>query len=199
MRLAILKTITAHKSLAHSRTVSAAEYASSVPDSLKYYTSKNRVVYGGGGILPDYIVPLDTLTSKVAGAVIGGSLDQLFAREWFETHEQEYRDAWGERRAEFIGSYQLEPEVWNAFWEFAKDKGLKLSDDAALAETEDDVFTYADVESQRQTFEIRIKALLARQLYGRGVWHPIVNTIDPELTEALNLWNLAEELAVVNR
>ena len=31
------------------------------PDSLKYHTLiKNRVVYGGGGILPDYLVPIDT-------------------------------------------------------------------------------------------------------------------------------------------
>ncbi len=189
----------AHKSLAHTKSMSADEYASSVPDSLKYYTSKNRVVYGGGGILPDYIVPLDTLTSKVAGAVIGGSMDQLFAREWFETHEQQFRDEWGERREEFIASYQVGPEVWNAFWDFAKEKGFEITDDEARAESETEVFTSADIESQRQTFETRLKALLARQLYGRGVWHPIVNSIDPELKEALNLWNLAEELAVVNR
>lgn len=31
------------------------------PDSLKYYTLRNkRVVYGGGGIMPDYFVPMDT-------------------------------------------------------------------------------------------------------------------------------------------
>ena len=32
-----------------------------LPDSLKYYTNlKKRTVYGGGGILPDIFVPLDT-------------------------------------------------------------------------------------------------------------------------------------------
>ena len=31
-----------------------------VPDSLKYYTDNKRVVYGGGGILPDIFVPIDT-------------------------------------------------------------------------------------------------------------------------------------------
>ena len=30
-----------------------------VPDSLKYYTDNKRVVYGGGGILPDIFVPID--------------------------------------------------------------------------------------------------------------------------------------------
>jgi carboxyl-terminal processing protease len=31
------------------------------PDSLKYYTAGNRVVYGGGGIMPDIFVPMDTV------------------------------------------------------------------------------------------------------------------------------------------
>lgn len=31
-----------------------------IPDSLKYYTDNKRVVYGGGGILPDIFVPIDT-------------------------------------------------------------------------------------------------------------------------------------------
>jgi carboxyl-terminal processing protease len=31
------------------------------PDSLKYYTAGNRVVYGGGGIMPDIFVPMDTI------------------------------------------------------------------------------------------------------------------------------------------
>ena len=31
-----------------------------IPDSLKYYTDNKRVVYGGGGILPDILVPIDT-------------------------------------------------------------------------------------------------------------------------------------------
>jgi carboxyl-terminal processing protease len=31
----------------------------SIGDTTKYYTSKNRVVYGGGGIMPDYFIPLE--------------------------------------------------------------------------------------------------------------------------------------------
>ena len=185
------------KSLTHSGSFRSTEYEEGVPDSLKFYTSKNRLVYGGGGILPDYILPLDTLVSKVASAVIQGSVDQLFAREWFEDHEPRYRDIWGERKEEFIKTYTIEPEVWNAFWEYAKEKGIEVTSDKSMAD-ETNIFTMADVESQRKTFETRLKALIARQLFGRGVWHPIVNAIDPEINEALELWILAEELAVVN-
>lgn len=34
------------------------------PDSLKFYTTKNRLVYGGGGIMPDIFIPADT--SKIS-------------------------------------------------------------------------------------------------------------------------------------
>ena len=110
-----------------------------------------------------------------------------------------YRDTWGTRKAEFIDTYRIGPDVWDAFWEFARDKGIEVTDDAARVNTDADIYAMSDVESQRNTFETRIKALLARQLYGRGVWHPIVNTIDPELNEAVELWGLVEELAVLHR
>lgn len=186
-----------HKSLAHD--VNTSDYADTVPDSLKFYTSKNRLVFGGGGILPDYVVPLDTMTSKIASAVIGGQMDQLFARKWFEEHEQKYRDAWGDRKDDFIDNFQVDAEIWDGFWKYAEEQGIKITADASVADSEADVFTMADVESQRKTFETRLKALLARQLYGRGVWHPIVNSIDPEINKALELWNLVDELAVLHR
>jgi carboxyl-terminal processing protease len=188
-----------HKSFAEATGFSLDEYVDTIPDSLKYYTAKKRVVYGGGGILPDYIVPLDTLSSDVAGAVISNAIDQLFARKWFEEHEQTYRDHWGDRSEEFIRSFEIDSDVWNAFWEYAEENGIKVSDNAAEVDSSADTYAASDVEAQRLTFETRLKALLARQLYGRGVWHPIVNSIDPEINEALKLWTRAEELAVNNR
>ena len=187
------------KSLKNVTSFSLHEYVDSIPDSLKFYTANKRLVYGGGGILPDYIVPIDTLQSDVAGAVINGAMDQLFAREWFETHEQQFRDEWGERKQEFISTYTISEEVWDSFWAFASERGVEIVDDASLANAEEDRYSVADVESQRETFEVRIKALLARQLYGRGIWHPIVNSIDPEINEAMRLWGQAEELAAYNR
>ncbi len=187
-----------HKSLADGVSFSVNDYVNSIPDSLKYYTAHKRVVFGGGGILPDYIVPLDTLSAEVTRSIIGNALDQQFARTWFEEHEQGYRDTWGNRKQEFLDSYRLEPEVWDAFWEFAAENGVKVANDAAAAEESDDLFTLEEVESQRETVEVRVKALIARHLYGRGVWHPIVNTIDPEIKEALKLWMRAEELAALS-
>ncbi len=188
-----------HKSFADASGFSMNEYADSVPDSLKYYTAQKRIVFGGGGILPDYIVPLDTLSSEVAGAIISNAIDQLFAREWFEDHEQSFRDTWGDRQDDFIQNYTVDTELWDAFWAYADEKGIHVTSNQSEVDAAADMYAASDVASQRLTFETRLKALIARQLYGRGVWHPIVNSIDPEIKEAINLWDRAEELAVYHR
>ena len=188
-----------HKSFADASGFSMSEYVDSVPDSLKYYTAQKRIVYGGGGILPDYIVPLDTLSSEVAGAIISNAIDQLFAREWFEEHEASFRDTWGDRQDDFVKNYTVDAELWDAFWAYADEKGIHVTSDDAEVDAAADMYAASDVASQRLTFETRLKALIARQLYGRGVWHPIVNSIDPEIKEAISLWDRAEELAVYHR
>ena len=184
------------KSFKDAASYSVNEYVDSVPDSLKYYTANKRVVFGGGGILPDYIIPVDTLSSDVASAIFASSLDQQFARQWFESHEQQYRDEWANRQDEFIATYSVKGEVWDEFMAFLSERDIVITDDETKADPEKDIYFRADFESQRETFEIRIKALIARQLYGRGVWQPIVNSIDNEINEAMRLWPEAEGLAV---
>jgi len=186
-----------HKSI--KETVDKRDYLKNMPDSLRYYTANKRVVYGGGGIMPDFIIPIDTLSSDVASAVLGSSLDQQFARQWFETNEQKFRDEWSDRKDDFIDSFEVSPEMWDAFWAFNKEMGIEVAQNEADANPESDVYGMADVESQRETFEVRLKALIARQLYGRGVWQPIVNSIDLEINEAMKLWEQAEELSVYNK
>ena len=178
---------------------SSEEYMNSAPDSLKFSTTHNRIVLGGGGIMPDFIVPLDTLTSPLASAVLSKRLDQEFARDWFESHEKDLRNTWTNEQKQYIDSYKLEPQIWDAFWKFTEEKGLSYTSDASAASEDDMVFSMAEIEDNRELIETRIKALLARQLYGIGVWHPIVNGIDSELKEALSLWDQSEKLAALNQ
>ena len=61
------------------------------PDSLKYYTLKNtRLVYGGGGIMPDYFVSIDTsyYSDYYRQLVRKGLLNQ-FVLEYVDSHRTE--------------------------------------------------------------------------------------------------------------
>ena len=62
------------------RTLSAEDILDQIPDSLKYETSTGRIVVGGGGIVPDYIIPRDTISS-FAQVVLGNRLDREFASD----------------------------------------------------------------------------------------------------------------------
>ncbi len=68
-------------------------YADSISfaDSLKYYTNNNRVVYGGGGIMPDIFVPMDTTrASDYYINLRSKNLFNEFSINWAETHREEF-------------------------------------------------------------------------------------------------------------
>ena len=57
----------------------------SLPDSVKYYTAAKRVVYGGGGIIPDIFIPVDTTRmSDYWISLSSKGLINRFALEWAE-------------------------------------------------------------------------------------------------------------------
>ncbi len=57
----------------------------SLPDSVKYYTSAGRVVYGGGGIIPDIFIPVDTTRMSDYWINLNSKgLINRFALEWTE-------------------------------------------------------------------------------------------------------------------
>ncbi len=97
----------------------------SYPDSLKYYTSKGRVVYGGGGIMPDVFVPIDTvrlsdyfLSLRSAGAF------NTFALTWADNHRHDSLYATFDA---FMRNYDS-LAVAKAFDEYAASKNVSRSD-----------------------------------------------------------------------
>jgi carboxyl-terminal processing protease len=59
-------------------------------DTTKYYTRGGRIVHGGGGIMPDYVVPLDTVgVTPYFQKVNGRNLIYLFTMDWGDRHRAE--------------------------------------------------------------------------------------------------------------
>ncbi|MCR4828850.1 MAG: S41 family peptidase [Bacteroidales bacterium] len=60
------------------------------PDSLKFYTKSGRVVYGGGGIMPDVFVPMDTLRlSDYFLSLRSSGAFNTFALNWADAHRSD--------------------------------------------------------------------------------------------------------------
>lgn len=90
-------------------------------DSLKYKTSKGRIVYGGGGIFPDEFIPLDTngtssLLSHLGYSRVVGEFAVLFAEsnEGFEKNYKGYAD--------YNNKFSPSDELVNKLLSFAKEQ-----------------------------------------------------------------------------
>ncbi|MBP3471688.1 MAG: S41 family peptidase [Paraprevotella sp.] len=145
------------------------------PDSLRYKTlRKGRVVYGGGGIMPDYFVPLDTnaytkyhreLMAK--GVIINTNL------KYIDKNRKRLRAEYP-TFADFKVRYEVPEEALKLLQAEADKMKVKPADED---------------ERQRSLPRIRLhlKALVARDLWDMSEYFEIMNTENPLVQKALEL------------
>jgi len=172
------------------------EYLSHIPDSLRYSTDNGRVVFGGGGVMPDIVIPPDS-TSDLNADVVQASIRRgwafLYAREYFDSPEGlAARQAWAQTPDRFFNEFQVSDDHWNGFVAYAEANGLG---DTAENASDDDGFTPADLEMYRGTLEVVLKARMAQRLYRSEAWYPVFNSIDPMIGQLEALWVHARSLA----
>ena len=168
------------------------EYRDSIPDSLAYETDHGRMVFGGGGILPDYVVQPDTTALT---HLVRSGLDYAFARKWFSSHETELRSAWQQRSDEFQSSFEPSDEMIASFWSYAEENGVTITEDPDSVNTAERIYAKVTAQDEQDFVATRVKGYLARLLYGRGVARPVLNRADPVFREAMSLWPSSRELA----
>ena len=177
--------------------VDASAFGADVPDSLVFKTDGGRLVYGGGGVLPDFIVEADTLAPALR-TVIGKNLDNEFARYEIERRGAAFRQQWEGRENEFVRSYRLPAADFDLFLSYAADHGTPVVAERS-SDANEDVLVRSEVEAVRGDIETRIKAFMARRLYDADAFYPVVGQIDPSLQEAMRHWREAQSLAQVSR
>ena len=174
--------------------VPASQMVVDLADSLRFRTDAGRIVYGGGGILPDWLVAADTASAALR-TVIARNLDNEFARQYLDGRGQHLREQWNGRQQDFLRNYVVEDATFRAFLDFAETRGVPVLD-VRPEDEDDDYLLRVQVLDARPEIEARMKAFIARRLYGIEAWYPVVQTIDRTFQEALRLWPEAHELAV---
>ncbi len=116
-----------------------------------YHTRAGRVVRGGGGIVPDVLVPPDTLTGLLR-RVEAGNLAFRFANRWLNTHPQPRPDA---------------PIAvpWAEFLAWLGEEKVQL--------------TAAEAEAQRLPLERAVRREMARRMLGDGAAARVALEGDP--------------------
>ncbi len=155
------------------------------PDSLKYTTKGGRIVYGGGGIMPDVYVPLDTtiytrLYRELAAksCIIQATLRYLekYRKQLIKQYNIEaYRKA----KAKKIENKQYNPaDMIEGFGRY-KD-GFEVPQeliDLTLERAKEAKIQYTDsmLQATMPVLRIQLKALLARDLWDMNEYFQIVN------------------------
>lgn len=180
-------------------SMDASEFKQDVPDSLRYTTRSGRTVFGGGGIVPDFVVQEDTTVSaELFNFLLSKRIDFNFVRNYLDEHGDEFRDKWKEDFQDFRHNFEWSEEDKERLVSNMKDEGLVLDDSVQEPEFEDDTLRISQqlLEENLWINLGRMKAELARQVWGNEKFYPITNDLfNDTLNEAMKLWDEANEVS----
>lgn len=132
------------------------------PDSLKYTTLKRkRTVYGGGGIMPDVYVPLDTTQTTPLHR-------ELLAKSCINNTNLKYAD---KNRKKLKKTYKTF-EDFNANFEVDEDMIDLLKQYADKAKIQ---YTDSTLNATLPLVKLQLKALLARDIWDMNEYYTIIN------------------------
>ncbi|MCD6201292.1 MAG: S41 family peptidase [Bacteroidales bacterium] len=147
------------------------EYADSIhfPDSLKYTTPAGKTVYGGGGIMPDIFVPIDTSgVSRYFLKVRNKGLIYRFALQFTDQNREKLQSF---KTARALESYLDQQNLLPLFLRYAKQKGI-----APVSN---------DINISRNLLLTQIKAYIGRDILDDNGFYPIIRKIDTTLQRAI--------------
>lgn len=147
-------------------------------DSLAYTTDKGRVVYGGGGITPDFFVPLDTTQSS-------RYLNRLFSSNSI----QEYTVIYSQENAA-----SLNEMGYDKFKNEFEVSDQMLQELIKLAEGNRLPFDQRGFERSKKLIQLLTKAYIARGIWDNEGFYPIFNEQDEIFLKAIQLMDEADKI-----
>ncbi|GLB48263.1 S41 family peptidase [Neptunitalea lumnitzerae] len=147
------------------------QYADSikVADSLRFTTPKGKVVYGGGGIIPDVFVPLETSVYKDHLNYILGS--ELVSTYIFEYLDDKRADFSGMSQDDFVKNYTVTDDAFTGFQEYLYDNDFGF-----------------DISEYKYEVGKALKASIAHQIYGDNAYYRVLKSDDTMLQKVLELY-----------
>jgi carboxyl-terminal processing protease len=149
-------------------------------DSLKHQTIGGRFVYGGGGIMPDFFVPVDTNgVNKFFSTIVSRSLVYYFAFDYSDKHRSELAK---HTDVKSLSNYLDRIGIFNEFLNHVKEKGVS--------------YTQAELIEAKELIRMQLYAFVARNILGNDGFYPIIYEQDKTVLKAIELmqkeWTSAE-------
>lgn len=176
----------------------ASEFVDHIPDSLKYQTEAGRTVYGGGGIVPDYIIPNDTtMSGYVFNYAMRNQIFFNYVREVLDDRGDALRDEWEDDFERFRTEFAWDETDMGDLKNRLIDEGMVITDTVDTPSFNNDSLFVPNGHFEEVSWMAgaRMKAELARQIWGMKYFYPIVNDeLDNTIDEAMKLWDTVARL-----
>ena len=150
-----------------------------INDTLTFTTSKGRVVYGGGGIIPDYFVAIDTsMNSEYLRKILYNSVYREYPLSYYQKNKgklkkMDYQD--------YYDNFEVSDEMLQSFSKLAESNGIEADPEG--------------LNSSKELLKTYIKAEIAKLVWDSEGFYPIFNQQNEVLQAALDLFDEAESLA----
>ena len=145
------------------------------PDSLKFKTDGGRTVYGGGGIMPDLFIPVDTAyNSKLYTNLVRKGALNRFTTDYALKHRDEIKAQYGDFD-NYNKNFVVGQDLVN---------GLKKAAEDAKVEWNDEQFNRSE-----KFLLLQIKALIARNVWETQQYYQVMASSDPGVQKAIEILN----------
>jgi carboxyl-terminal processing protease len=148
-----------------------------------FHTNAGRVVYGGGGITPDYIVK-PPAASEFMQNLQRRDMFYQFITPWLDARSQALRSTYGEDVKRFVKSFVVTEEMLQDFRTFVTTKGVKVEE--------------KDLQKDLVFVKARFKAEIARSFWGNNGSYRVMLEVDPQFQKAMTLLPEAIKFAKLN-
>lgn len=146
------------------------------PDSMKYNTLETkRIVYGGGGIMPDIFVPIDTTryTDYHRNLVASGLVNRVAMNHLDQNRAQMTKKY--QKFTAYKQQFNITEDIMQDLIQLAKDEKIEFNED--------------QYNRSKPLIMLQIKALIARDLYDMAEYFQVINDDNTSYQEALRLIN----------
>jgi len=139
-------------------------------DSLKYTTPGGKIVYGGGGIMPDVFIPIDTTAdNEFARSVFGLGLVSRFSYDYTDKHRNKLNTY--KSIDEYIKNFSADQRLLSDFFVYAIDNKVRPDEKS--------------IHASRQLIANQLKANIGRLLFGNDAFYRVVLSDDKAFNAAL--------------
>lgn len=144
------------------------------PDSLKSSTlKKGRTVYGGGGIMPDYFVPVDTaLFTKYHSQLSNKGVLLKVHFQWIDAYREEWMKEYGDY-AVFCKKFELDDAMMQQLIAEGEKEGVKFDEE--------------QYQRSESLIKLQLKALIARDLWDMNEYYHTINVVNESVNKAVEL------------